>query len=121
MKREKVSDAELEIMRCLWDAEGALPMNEIAKRVSAENAWDDSTVRTMVRRLCNKGFVEKEKREIFYFLPCISREEYSGEVAQGLIDRLFHGSGTKLFAALVDTALTDEELEEVRALLEKEK
>ena len=36
---QKISDAELEIMRVLWQSEDALPVSEIRKRLKEKTNW----------------------------------------------------------------------------------
>jgi predicted transcriptional regulator len=50
----------------------------------------------------------------------ISREEVCRAETQGLIDKLFGGSRRALFSALLeDETLSAEELDELRAMIEK--
>lgn len=113
----KISDAELFVMNVLWDAERPLNMAEIRDRLT-DMGWDHSTIKTLVRRLCHKGAILQEKREVFYFKPMITQREYGAEAARDLIDKLYQGSTTSLVAALVaDTELTEEDAAELRSIL----
>ena len=86
-KKVTVSDAELEILEVLWSADAPL----------------------------NAGEIRQEKREVYYYVPCIKREEYVKEETKHFVDKFFKGSSRNLAAALVNSeALTKEDLEELR-------
>ena len=125
---EKISGSELEVMKVLWGAEDALPLTEIRKTLQERFAWSDPTVKTLIRRLCDKGAVlqekraeKREKRNVFYYSPLITQEEYNGWAAKDLVNRLFQGSAKNLVAALVQSdGLTEEELGELRSMFKVE-
>ena len=115
----RITDSELTIVQCLWDAPTALTMNEILSQVHARCEWEDSTIKTMVQRLCTKGVVAKENRGVFYYAPRISREVYSEQATRNLVRQLYRGSAKRLVAALVDSELSEEDIDELRAILEE--
>ena len=118
---EKISGSELEVMKVLWEAEDALPLTDIRKTLQARFEWSDPTVKTLIRRLCEKEAVSQEKRNVFYYSPRISREEYNGWAARDLVNRLFKGSAKNLVAALVKSdGLTEEDIGELRSMFKVE-
>lgn len=115
---EKISDSELEIMKILWEAGDALPLTEIRKTLSASTTWDDSTIKTLLRRLHAKGVIAQEKRKVFYYSALISRPEYEEYCTRSLINRLYHGSARNLVASLVqEHQLSEADLNELRGIL----
>ena len=118
---EKISDAELEVMQILWQAGEPLPIARVRELLARRREWDGSTVKTLLRRLCEKGAVAAEKREVFYYTPLISRRDYQDWSTHSLIDRVYQGSARALAAFLVQgDQLTAEDLRELRAMLERE-
>lgn len=118
---EKITDSELEIMQALWAAGEPLPLTEIRQRVCGRTSWESSTVKTLLQRLCTKGVVTQEKREVYYYSPVIGREEYNRYAAQSLIDRLWNGSAKGFVASLVSSqGLSREDLEELREMFRVE-
>ena len=117
---EKITDSELEIMRVLWEAGRPLSLAEIRRELQSRMSWESSTVKTLVQRLNAKGAICQEKRDVYYYAPEISREEYGGEATRSLIDRLYNGKAGELVAALVDSELSDDDIAELRSLLAKE-
>lgn len=115
-----VSDAELEILEVLWAAKTALNAGEIRSALNDYKSWERTTVLTLIQRLVKKGAVTQEKRaqnnrEVYYYTPCIAREEYVRTETRNFIEKFFKGSSKNLAAALVDSdALTRKDIEELR-------
>ena len=115
---EKISASELEVLEILWQAEEPLPVAPIRTRLGQARGWDASTVKTLLRRLCEKGAAAAEKREVFYYRPLISQEEYRRWSTRSLVERVFQGSARDLVASLVQgDQLTPKDLDELRAVL----
>jgi BlaI family penicillinase repressor len=113
----KITDSEVEIMRVLWEADSELPIAEIRKKLERTSKWDASTVKTLLRRLCDKGVVLATKKEVFYYKALVSEMEYNEYTTQGLIDRLYSGSAKKLVASLLGSKkFNDKDIEELRTL-----
>ena len=114
-KKISVSDAELEILEVLWSAGASLNANEIRTRLGQNKSWERTTVLTLIQRLLKKNVLRKEKREVYYYTPCIGREEYVREETKNFVDKFFKGSSRNLAAALVNSkALTEEDIRELR-------
>ncbi len=114
-KKITVSDAELEILEVLWSAGDSLNANEIRTRLGQNKNWERTTVLTLIKRLLKKNVISQEKREVYYYAPCIGREEYVREETKSFVDKFFKGSSRNLAAALVNsTALTEEDIKELR-------
>lgn len=110
-----VSDAELEILEILWSADRALNANEIRGMLNQIRNWERTTVLTLINRLLKKGVISQEKREVYYYLPCIRREKYVKEETKHFLEKFFKGSSKNLAAALVDNeALSKEDIKELR-------
>lgn len=114
-KKISVSDAELEILEVLWSEDKALNAGEIRSRLNENKNWERTTVLTLIQRLLKKGVISQEKREVYYYAPCIRREDYVKEETKYFVDKFFKGSSRNLAAALVNSeALTKEDIEELR-------
>ena len=114
----KISAAELTVMEVLWESEDPLPIAALRARLERERGWDGSTIKTLLRRLCEKGVVRADRREVFYYRPLLSREDYQNWSTRSLIQRVYRGSARELVASLVQAdQLTSRDLEELRAIL----
>ena len=114
----KISGSELEVMEVLWGAGVPLPISAVRSELEEQRGWDGSTVKTLLRRLCEKGAVEAEKREVFYYRPVISQEDYQRWSTRSLIDRVYKGSaGAQVASRVKGKQLTEDDLRELRSIL----
>ena len=113
----KITDSEVEVMRVLWEAGRELPIADIRKTLEQTSQWETSTIKTLLRRLCEKGVVLATKKEVFYYWPAVSEVEYNEYTTQSLIDRLYSGSAKNLVASLLGSKkLNNLDIEELRTL-----
>ena len=118
---EKITDSELEVMRVLWEAGDALPITEIRRSLQQRKGWEATTIKTLVQRLCAKGVLEQEKRNVFYYRPLVSEQEYNDWATGDLIRKLYRGSAKELVAALVRSdGLSISDVDELRAMFKVE-
>ena len=118
---EKISGSELEVMKLLWQKEDALPITEIREELQKSRGWEPATIKTLVSRLVGKGAVLQEKKNVYYYSPLISENEYNTWATKDLISRLYNGSARDLVAALVHSdGLTKEDIEELRQMFRVE-
>lgn len=113
----KITDSELQVLKIIWEAGTDLPIADIRKALEATSRWESSTIKTLLRRLCDKGVVQAVKKEVFYYKPLISEAEYNEYTTQCLIDKLYSGSARNLVASLIDSKkLDDSDIEELRSM-----
>ena len=111
---ERITDAELEVMDALWSAPGPMTLAQVKAALSRRNG---DTTKTLLRRLCQKGAVAQEKREVYYYRHLVSRGELGRCRTQRLIDKLYAGSAKAMVAALVEhDQLNAQDVDELRAL-----
>ena len=99
-----LTDREAEIMDRLWDL-GTATAEQIREQLAGDP--HDSSVRTMLRILEEKGFVSHERQgRSFVFEPLVGREKVQRKTLGHVIRRFFSGSPSKLVLRLLE----DEEL-----------
>ena len=114
----KISSSELEVLEVLWGSQEPMPIAAIRTALEGTHSWDASTVKTLLRRLREKGAVDCEKRDVFYYWPLLSREEYRRWSTQSFLQRVYQGSARDLVAGLVAScSLSLEDLNELRGIL----
>lgn len=114
----KISSSELEVLEVLWGSQEPMPIADIRTALEGTHSWDASTVKTLLRRLREKGAVDCEKRDVFYYWPLLSREEYRRWSTQSFLQRVYQGSARDLVAGLVAScSLSPEDLNELRGIL----
>lgn len=105
----------MEILEVLWAADHALNAAEIRNILNEHKNWERTTILTLINRLVKKGAVAQEKREVYYYTPCMKREAYVRAETKSFVDKFFKGRTKSLAAALVDSdALTKKDIEELR-------
>lgn len=121
MPREEsgISPAELEVMRVLWAAGKPLNITQIRSAL-AYTGWEASTVKTLVTRLVKKRELIQTRREVYYYEPAVTREEYGSGEARRLAEKVYGGGLTKLVASFVEGGeFTDSEIDELREILNR--
>jgi predicted transcriptional regulator len=120
-KARELTERELEVMHAFWKRRVAQPhatAAEIRDELAAsgrELAY--TTVATLVRILCDKGFLAQTNQERpFTYQPIRSFNEVSQSLVGDLVERLFGGQREQLLVRLLDEKkLTAKE----RAVLEE--
>ena len=114
----RISQAELEVMKILWQNSGAVSTGDICKKLSEQMEWDRSTVRTLLKRLTDKGSVITKKLNVLCYMPAVSEKEYCDVQTRSFVERLYGGSAKRLVSSLVENYdLTPSDIEELRDLL----
>lgn len=115
-----VTDAELDVLRALWDL-GEATIRSLADRVYPKGgASEYATVQKLLERLEDKGYVRhrSEGRQNVYAAR-LGREELVARRLRETADALCDGSLTPLLTHLVSGArLSKEELRELRRLVD---
>jgi predicted transcriptional regulator len=107
-----LTDREAEIMEQLWKL-GAATSEQIREKLPGES--HDSTIRTILRILEEKGFVSHRREwRSFIFEPIVPREAAQGKTLGHVIRRFFSGSPQDLVLRLLeDEHLSASELKEL--------
>lgn len=114
----KLFDSELKVMEILWK-EGDLSAGQLAKMLKDETGWNRNTTYTVIKKCIAKGAIERYEPN-FMCRSMISREQAQNYETTELIDKMFDGSKEQFFAAFLnDKNLTDDEVEQLRLLVEK--
>ena len=118
----QLSEAELKIMLVLWE-HSPRTMAQITQSLYAETAWSKNTVITLLKRMIAKGAVWADETAFpKTYAPLVDRQTMERQETKSLMKRLFHGSPTMLMSNMVEGgALSDAELDEMIALLQKKK
>ena len=70
----KISSAEWEVMRVLW-TKGETTSTEITKILSTKQDWSASTVKTLLGRLADKGYLTSRREGRTYLYQAVLNEE----------------------------------------------
>lgn len=115
----KITDAELEVMQALWASEEAMTLSQIKAALVQSQTWSGDTTKTLLRRLCEKGAVAQEKREVYYYTPLVARDQLGRYRIQRLINKLYAGSAKAMVAALVEhDQLKPQDVDDLREMFQ---
>lgn len=118
-KVNNIQDSELEVMQVLWAADGPMPLAQIRAILHERCHWEDSTIKTLLRRLQAKNAVELVSRGMY--APLVPQEDYNQRSARNFVDKIFAGSARDLVAALVEEgSLSAADLAELSAMFRVE-
>jgi len=112
---EKITDAELDIMKVLWKNEG-ITSPEIFMMMNSGGEKNTGTLKTLLTRLVQKGAVRREEinERHYKYYPIVTEKEYIGRNRRRIIDRLFNGSIQELLLNFVkEENITKEDLEKL--------
>lgn len=120
MKKE-LTKAEEQIMHAIWNIEKGFAKDILDQLKDPKPAYN--TVLTVIRVLCDKGFVKfKTYGKSNEYFPTISREDYSAQRLNSLKKNYFNNSNAQLLSFFVKENKIDiTELDEIMKLIKKEK
>ncbi len=115
----RLPDAELEIMLAVWACPPPVLRTDVENILSRKRALAPSTLLTLLSRLVERGFLTVEKRgPNNCYTPVISKHDYLASRSRSFLERLCGGDVRVFAAALCDSGLTEEEIQELREILE---
>lgn len=119
MKRPKISDRELDVMKALWTLGREATVAEVHATMAASGSeLAYTTVQTMLNRLTAKANVKRRMdRRSYLYTPSMKEPAAAGVAVRTLVKRFFGGSAAELAAHLVEKNLTDAEVAAIERLL----
>jgi predicted transcriptional regulator len=100
-----LGDLEHEILTILWAGEEMTAV-EVRKKVARN--LKDATIRTVLRRLEEKGYVTHSvEAGTFFYRPKESADSAAADAVKGILDRFCGGSVERALQALIDAALVE--------------
>src|SRR5579862_4994589 len=100
-----LGDLEHEILTILW-AGAEMTAVDVRRKVARE--LKDATIRTVLRRLEDKGYVTHTVMAgTFIYRPAESADSTAADAVKGILDRFCGGSIERALQALVDAAFIE--------------
>ena len=106
----ELGDLERHILEIVWKLRTATAEKV---RETVDRPLKDSTIRTVLRRLEEKGYLEHDtEQRTFVYRPAESRQRVAGRAVQRIVDWFCEGSVEELLVGMVDSKVIGrEELE----------
>lgn len=115
--QEKLFESEAKVMEIIW-ARSPISAKEVSLIATDTIGWNKNTTYTVIKKLEAKGFIKREDPG-FICTPLISQNQMQKVEAVSLVNKVFGGSRKALFSALLeDEPLSDEEIHELRKLID---
>ena len=93
-------------MSVVW--EGPATADEVRTRLAAEHPMKDSTVRTVLRRLEEKGYLTHDVDGRTYLYRAVDpQRKVAAQAVEQIVDRLCDGSLEQLLVGMVDSGVVD--------------
>ena len=118
----QISEAEFEVMKIVWKY-APINTNEITERLVKTTTWSPKTIQTLIKRLVTKSVLSYEKQSrVFVYTPLVDEAEYIGQESSTFLNRFYNGNITDMLSAYINNdRLSETEIDELRALLSKDK
>lgn len=83
-----ISDSEWEVMRIVWTL-GETNTKQILNELQAKKDWTDSTIKTLIRRLVQKGWLNaKQDGRQYIYTATVNQTEMMYNEAKTLLNRM---------------------------------
>jgi BlaI family transcriptional regulator, penicillinase repressor len=101
----ELGELEREILSIIWRA-GNITAEQV--REELDRPLKDSTVRTVLRRLEEKGYLAHTmENRTFFYRPAESRQRVAGRAVQRIVDWFCEGSVEALLVGMVDSKVLE--------------
>ena len=121
---KSLPDSELKVMQIVWRNHSPMSTGEILAQLKDEVDWKLSTLQVILSRLTEKEFLKNEKvGRINYYYSVVDYSKYTRNETKNFIKKMYDNSSKKLIASLIegDSSLTDEDIEELKNMLNRSK
>ena len=113
-----LSNSEWKLMNRLWQ-KPPMTITELTAAMKEETGWSKNTIITMLSRLEGKEAVRHEKgRRAKQYFPAVGREDAIESETETFLDKV-GGLGLLMSAMVERNALTEDDIAELTAILEK--
>lgn len=116
----QISEAEFEVMKIVWKY-APVSTNQVTGHLTRTTDWSPKTIQTLLKRLVTKGALTYEKRgRVFVYSPAVEENEYVDQKSSSFLERYYDGHISSMVSAYLENGrLSKDELDELRALLNK--
>jgi BlaI family transcriptional regulator, penicillinase repressor len=118
--RPRPTDAELEILRVLWEL-GPATVRQVHEALADTRETGYTTTLKLMQIMADKGLVTRdESARTHIYAATVTQVHTQRQLLKDLVDRAFGGSAKALLLrALSDDGTTADELREIRKLIDE--
>ena len=120
--RAPLTELENEVMRAVWNG-GRCTVEDVHRIVARKRDLKETTVRTLLRRLEHKGYLEHEAEGRAYLYRAAEPAGHlAARAVRQIIDRFCKGSVEELVSGMVESkALSEDELDRLGEFVREQK
>lgn len=116
MQDLKLCESDHRFMSVVW-AHEPVPSGQLVQLCAQQLGWKKSTTYTVLKKLCEKGFLQNEGAVVTALIP---REQVQTFESGYVVDHAFGGSLPAFIAAFTNSRrLTQQEAEEIQRLIDQ--
>ncbi|WP_176014200.1 BlaI/MecI/CopY family transcriptional regulator [Victivallis sp. Marseille-Q1083] len=115
----QISDAELEVMKVLWQ-QSPRTSAELVKTLQQTTDWAAPTIKSLLVRLVKKGAVlQSGEGRCFQYRPLVDYETYTERQSVDFLDKFFGGAPQRMLSFFVEkNKLSANDLKLLQELIE---
>jgi len=116
--RAPLTELENEVMQTVWDT-GPCPVEAVHQVVSRKRSLKETSIRTILRRLEQKGYLRHEEKGRAYVYRAVEpARSLAARAVRQIIDSFCRGSVEELVSGMVDAkVLSKEEMKRLEELV----
>jgi predicted transcriptional regulator len=118
METLNIWDSDYRFMMIVWE-QAPVGSGELVKLCQEKLGWKKSTTYNAIRRMCEKGLIRNEDAVVNVVVP---KEQVQMMESDAFLSRTFDGSLPQFLTAFLSgRALTSEEADEIKRLIDRHK
>jgi predicted transcriptional regulator len=116
--RPRPTDSELAILRVLWER-GPSTVRQVYETMAGTRDTGYTTTLKLMQIMADKGLVTRNEESRTHIYTAMAGEEQTQhELVKDLVDRAFGGSAATLVMRAISANTSDDELKEIRQLID---
>jgi BlaI family penicillinase repressor len=119
-KLPRISDAEWQVMRVVWER-GRATTNVVVEALAPHSNWKPKTIMTLLKRLTDKGALDYEKKgRAHEFFPLVREADCVRAESRSFLKRVYGGALTPMLVHfLEESPLRAEDIRALRRILDE--
>lgn len=122
MKTNMLGEQEMKIMDIIWEKKQCSTL-DVVNEIKKDRNIAYTTVSTVLKRLCEKGFVIRSEDTNHFYLPKLSKSAYTNTITKSFLKNIFNTFGDVAltsFAKNIDELPTEKKQRLLQLLKEKQ-
>ena len=115
---QTLGELELTVLKTVWENDGCT-VQQAAEMISRTRKCARTTILTVIQRLHAKHFLTRQKKGgVWRYHAAEKPQKVLGGLVRQFVDKVLDGSPTALVSYLAQSGVSEEELAEMRHILE---